>query len=257
MTSMTLREPNYLIWDDRLAESDREVVSEINASLERLSGLRAVEINVSGPFARSKIAWKLVTYQHALLHRVIALMDGAAVVWNARCTLSAMLSARAFMETMAVMAELENRVSRFLALEDLGALDALAQQGIFASRDAAWIKEFPETQAVNVMTYIDKFDKRASGFRGHYDILSERCHPNSLGHNFMFSKLDQSDGSVGYCDEREPARNAHMILAALFPLPLVESIMARLDELILKVSDLHHRIAPVGGAASAPDLPPA
>jgi hypothetical protein len=33
--------------------------------------------------------------------------------------------------------------------------------------------------------------------------------------------------------------------------------MARLDELILKVSDLHHRIAQVGGAASAPDLPSA
>jgi hypothetical protein len=41
--------------------------------------LRAVEINVSGKFLRSKIAWKLATYQHVLLHRLVALMDGAAV----------------------------------------------------------------------------------------------------------------------------------------------------------------------------------
>src|SRR5262245_11537298 len=92
---MSLKEPTHLEWDDRLAESDKKLVSRLNASLDRLSGLRAVEINVSGKFLRSKIAWKLATYQHALLHRLVALMDGASVAWNNRCTLSAMLSARA------------------------------------------------------------------------------------------------------------------------------------------------------------------
>ena len=122
--------------------------------------------------------------------------------------------------------------------------------GIFASREPEWIKEFPETKAVNVQTYVNKFDKVAEGFAGHYEILSERCHPNALGHNFMFSKLDRTDGTVRFCDEREPARNTEMILAALAPLPLVESIAARLDELIEKVSDLQHRVAPVGGPAA-------
>jgi hypothetical protein len=42
-----------------------------------------------------------------------------------------------------------------------------------------------------------------------------------------------------------------MILGALVPLPLAESIMTSLDELIEKVSDLHHRVAPVGGQGGA------
>jgi hypothetical protein len=109
-----------------------------------------------------------------------------------------------------------------------------------------------QTTAVSVLTDIHKFDKRAEGFRGHYDMLSERCHPNSLGHNFMFSKLDRSDGTVRFYDEREPARNGQMILGALVPLPLAESISARLDELIDKVSDLHHRVAPVSGPGGEP-----
>jgi hypothetical protein len=247
---MSLKEPTHLAWDDRLTEADKECVGELNACFDRLNGLRAVEINVSGKFLRSKIAWKLATYQHALLHRLVALMDGTAVTWNSRCTLSCMLSARALMETFAVMAEFERQVARLLKVEDLGGLDALAQNGIFASRDPDWIKDSPGTQAISVLTYIDKFDKRAEGFRGHYDMLSERCHPNSLGHNFMFSELDRTDGTVRYCDEREPARNGQMILAALAPLPLVESMSARLDELIDKVSDLHHRIAPVAGSAA-------
>ena len=131
---MPMKEPIRLIWDDRLNEIDKKLVEELNASLDRLNCVRAVEINVSGPFARSKIAWKLATYQHVLLHRIVALMDGTAVAWNNHCTLSAILSARALMETVAVIAEFDERVVRLLGREDLGGLDALAQQGIFASR---------------------------------------------------------------------------------------------------------------------------
>jgi hypothetical protein len=59
--SMSLKEPTHLAWDDRLAEGDKKFVGDLNASLDRLSGMRALEINVSGKFLRSKIAWKLAT----------------------------------------------------------------------------------------------------------------------------------------------------------------------------------------------------
>jgi len=108
-----------------------------------------------------------------------------------------------------------------------------------------------EDEGHHVLTFIDKFDKRAEGFRGHYDMRSERCHPNSLGHYFMFSAFDRSEGSTLYSDEREPARNPHMIIAALIPLPLVESMTTRMTDLVFKVADLQHRIAPVGGKPGA------
>jgi hypothetical protein len=103
---MNLKEPTHLVRDDGLTERDRKLVNRLNASLDRLSRMRALEIKVSGRFLRSKIAWKLAVYQHALLHRIVALMDGVAVSWNNECTLSAMLSARALMETLAVMARI-------------------------------------------------------------------------------------------------------------------------------------------------------
>ncbi len=247
---MVLKEPSHLMWDDRLDEEDKKLVVILNASLDRLSGMRAVEINVSGHFARSKVAWKLASYQQALLHRLVALMDGAAVAWNNRCTLSAMLSARAFMETLAVMAELESRVARLLADEDLGGLDAVAQHGVFATRDDVMVKAYPKTAAVNVLTYVNKFNKRLEGFRDHYDRLSERCHPNSEGHNRMFSKLDRSNGSIEFHDERKPKHNGQMILTALMALPLIEEISKSSDQLIKSVADFQHRVAPVGGPVS-------
>jgi hypothetical protein len=243
---MSLKEPAHFTWDNRLPEVDRARVDELNASVERLSVCVRSKSTSPGNFERSKIAWNLATYQHVLLHRLVALFDGVAVAWNSRCTLSAILSARALMETFAVMTELERRVTLLLKEENLGALPALAQNGIGASRDKDWIKEAPEMVASNVLAYIDRLDKRVPGFRGHYDRLSERCHPNALGHTFMFSKLDRTDGTVRFCDEREPERNGQMILAALAPNPLVEPLLARLDELIEKVSDLHHRLAPRG-----------
>jgi hypothetical protein len=160
-----------------------------------------------------------------------------------------MLSARALMETLAVMVTLERRVDRFLKEESLGALDELAQRGIFASRDKTFIENSPETEARNVLLYVDKLDKRVPGFRNHYDRLSERCHPNALGHNFMFAELDRSDGTVRFCDEREPVQNARIILAALAPLTLLRSTLAQLDTLIEAVSELQHRLAPVGSAS--------
>jgi hypothetical protein len=42
-----------------------------------------------------------------------------------------------------------------------------------------------------------------------------------------------------------------MVLAGLAVLPMVVSIMGRLDGLILKVSDLHHLVYPVGGTPPA------
>jgi hypothetical protein len=153
------------------------------------------------------------------------------------------------METVAVMSSFERSASDMLEKKDLGGLDSLGQHGIFAGRDPEWIKDKPELKALNVLTYIDKFDRIATGFRGHYDRLSERCHPNFFGHNFMFAKLDREQGSITYSDESAPEMNAEMVLAGVMILPLVENMMRRLDDVITRVADLQHRISPVGGIA--------
>jgi hypothetical protein len=54
-----LRQPEAFVWDERLTENDKALVSKLNAALECLNERRAIEINAAGPFARSKIAWKL------------------------------------------------------------------------------------------------------------------------------------------------------------------------------------------------------
>ena len=75
-----------------------------------------------------------------------------------------------------------------------------------------------------------------------------------VGSQFYVRGVDRSDGSVRFCDEREPQRNAEMIMAALAPLPLIEVHLGTPRRVDHQISDLHHRIAPVGGPPST--MPP-
>jgi hypothetical protein len=47
-------------------------------------------------------------------------------------------------------------------------------------------------QPFNILTLIDRMDKRVSGTRHGYDLLSEIAHPNWSGVFAMYGKMDQS-----------------------------------------------------------------
>lgn len=244
-----LREPHRFAIDDRLDEKGQRSLAGVNEAIDFLNEARAVEIAVTEHLAKSKIAWKIMGYQHALIHRMVALIDGAAAAWNARSTLTAMLAARAFMETLALYGEFIRRIDKFYAAKDLASIDKTAQNWTFATRDTQLTAEHPEICAISVLTVLDKFDKHyLPGFRGHYDRLSERCHPNWSGHTFMFAELDHKDGTIRFTDERKVIENAEAILAAVVLLSLVKTLNQKLDTLTIKVADLEYEVNPVWGA---------
>jgi len=242
-----LKPPAVLEAHGELDERQAAMVREANETMQELDGMRAVQINVAGHFARSKIAWKLAGYQHALLHRVVSIFDGAALGWNHRSPIAAMLCSRAMMETVAIFYSLGQNIERYLKENDLTKLDDIAQNGVFATRDPEWLEKSPASKAINALGYIQKLDRLLPGFARHYDVLSERCHPNSQGHNFLFSELDQSDGTIRFMDERWQDHNRTLILLGITPITLVKIEMPRLDGLIEAVAELQHRVHPVGG----------
>jgi aspartyl-tRNA(Asn)/glutamyl-tRNA(Gln) amidotransferase subunit B len=248
-----MKKPTHIIWDDRLEEAAKESLAKINACLDRLSALRVEEVKQSGAL-RSRVAWRLAVYQQVLLFRAVALANGISTAWNNRDTLSAFLSARALMETMAVLADFERRVAALLSQKDIDGLEALAEKGFFASRDSEVTSKAPQVEATNVLTYVDKLSKQVPLFRRHYDQLSERCHPNALGQNLMFGTFDKSASSYRFSDERDPDKNAIMILAVLEFLPGVESTIAELSASIAQVSDVHERILRGKGPTSPSKL---
>ena len=229
-----------------LSADDREIVEAYNASLDRLRARRLKTITISGPLQDSKLAWKVATFQQDILYRVVMLAGGCAFNWNANNTLSSYLAARALMETIAMLLDFERQLSRLCEESDFGGIDALITNRLFATRDDKFTSETPETKAVNAQTFIDKFDQNLlPGTRRHYDFLSERCHPNSLGHHFFFSTLDTNTGTSTYSDEKNRQVNFDHILGGAMLIGLAENSIIRLDAAILKISELHSAVHPV------------
>jgi len=233
-----LKVPTCMNWDDRLDVADKESVENFNASVERLAKLRTKEVRHSGAL-RSRAAWNLVALQQGLLYRIVALADGVAMAWNSRGALSVYLSSRALLETIAVLGDLEKQVGSLLAKRDVDGLDALAKVAVFAIRDGEVLDQAPEVKAKNILTHLTNFDKQNPGAEKYYFDLSERCHPNALGHTYMFAQLDLATETYRFSNERDPYNNCLMMLPALNFLSLAEQTMSSLSTSISKISDVH------------------
>lgn len=250
---MPLKSPTMFCLINGLADDDASTLKQINECAARLNEMRAVEINASGPFAQSKLAWKLASYQHALLHRLVSLVSGAASCWNSHDQISTMLSTRAVMETISIIYYIVTKVDALVETDNLSEIDRIVQNGLFSSRDPEWISDQPHIKATNILTYINRFDAYISGFKTHYDKLSERCHPNAQGHNFMFSTLDRETGTIRFDDQRKSLANTRLIIAGLFPLLIIEKYNSNLTELVWKVAEVQHHMAPIQPATSEPE----
>jgi aspartyl-tRNA(Asn)/glutamyl-tRNA(Gln) amidotransferase subunit B len=236
-----LKMPTAMNWDERLEVAHKEAVSHFNSCADRLAMLRVGEVKHSGVL-RSRAAWNLAALQQVLLFRIVALIDGIAIAWNSRATLSAYLTARALTETIAVLAEYEREVAALLAKKDIDGLETLVLAGVFSSRDCEVVGRAPDVKAKNVLTWLDSFDKKNQGAREYYNGLSERCHPNSLGTTYMFARLDLGTETYRLSDERDPDKNGLMILPALGFLQPAELAMTELSSSISRVSDVHESI---------------
>lgn len=238
-------------FDLSFVKHDRELADDmqtIHDATERLAARRKPKIEAEGPLEKSKIAWKIATYQEAVLWRGVMLARGTRQAWNARKFLVCFLAVRALIETLAVFDNFKHELSVTLDKGDLGALDQLAMNRTFATRDNELLKEHPEIFAINIVTQIDKLGKKYDiPVRDNYDSMSEGCHPNSAGHHQLYSKTDKSNGTVTYSD----LKNSEMYLAFIHaPLGLIflfEQAINELDSITLRVADLHHRFHPRGG----------
>lgn len=233
---------SFVDHDDKRANDFRE----LDAAIEQLAARRLARLEIEGPFLQSKLAWKIASYQQAILYRTVALARGARVAWNTRNALSSYLLVRALVETIAVFDDFESVLIAAFVREDIGEMDELVMNRMFATRDDEMVRNHPELLAVTVLKFIDKMGKRYDlPIRDNYDRLSERCHPNSAGHHQMFAVTNRTNGTVVFTEAKNLQADLDIIRAPLFLLHLFERGMDKVDETIPAVAALHHRIRPL------------
>ncbi|MBR0753540.1 hypothetical protein JQ604_15230 [Bradyrhizobium jicamae] len=232
-----------LIYEKAVPEGERADLAKVNAQLESLAALRLAQIDLRDePYCLSRIAWQIAIFSNAMVHRFVALAEGVAISWNASNSLSAVLNARAAMETFAFYYDFGKRLSQLVPSNDFEAINQLITKCLFGTMDQELLKEFPEFKLRSIMNSIDAVDEDVlPGFRGHYETLSEFCHPNSFGHRGLFSARDRATGITTF----EMRQNFIIPLKAAFGLAgLFERSHRSIDSDLRALAQAHHAAHP-------------
>jgi len=226
-----------------------EGVKIINEALRRLTARRVENISVEGPLQASKTAWKVAVYKEAQLHRVVALTSSCASSCNRCDALGSALTARALIETVAMLMDLDQRLKKLLDDDDIDSIDALVMNRLFASRHLSMI-EITGITSVNVVTIIDRLaqkHKLGDEMKRYYAELSELCHPNFWGHFGLFGTINREAYETTFpSPERWFPMILTQVLGAAMCSAVAEIVFNNLDKAVPRVAELQRRIRPAG-----------
>ena len=178
-----------------------QVMEQGNEAVELLRGRKLSAVRREGDAARSRGVWLIRGLQQALLYRTVMLADGCSEAWNARNPLSALLCARALIETAAVVWDLQHQFERLIGEKDFSRIYDLTVNRAHGTRLAEWLAGGAGAEFVNVVGLIRKLGTEIPSVPKCYDQLSEFCHPNYCGHRQIFSKLDTTTAVLTFGDD--------------------------------------------------------
>jgi L-amino acid N-acyltransferase YncA len=231
---------SFLSLDVELDDEEHEDLDEICATLERLAQRRKDQISAYSPEMMAMADINLTTYREALLYRVVATASGAIVCWNTGNVLCSFLAARALLETVAILHDLNKAIARALKSRNLHEIDSHTYRKMFATRSEKILSTKPELFSTNVVTFVNALSEEFSEpiLRQAYDLMSERCHPNSSGTTSMFAAMDANTGIVTFSDRQNTGWAFRLIYSIVAVVKPAERIFDELDEAIMSVKSL-------------------
>jgi hypothetical protein len=193
-------------WAEDLAKA-RQLSAGLSASLPDKVEIAALGVLSKAPF-------QLLTVREALIWRTEELARSACDALEKEDFTVAALLIRSIAESAAMtwylLEILENRKQYTPAqLNDI-------LMRMFAGSKNGWA-EGPE--AINVLTFVKRLDKKIPGFEAAYNSLSEHAHPNWRGVSGMYSKIDRENFAVhfgrGFKAERAGGQLVHALVGGL------------------------------------------
>jgi hypothetical protein len=225
-----------------LSTENWEQIEKYNFCLDRLLARRKPEVAVVGLLIESKTAWKLDLLAQSLLHRICALARGTADAWNGTNVAASLILGRALMETVALTELVRDELLRLREPMNVAAaneIDALCNQQLFSTKDEKRIADGYGHMARNVLTCIDKFERKIPTIRETYDFLSEWAHPNASGHFFTFGEINKETGCVTFHESAPRIRGIQgHVIGCFMLIQFVEFTLDIFDETIPMVGEV-------------------
>jgi hypothetical protein len=195
-------------WAADLAEA-RKLAASLSANLPD-------KVDIAQLGVRSKSPFQLLTVREALIWRTEELARGACDAIDKEDFAVAALLVRSVAESAAMTWYLLEILQKRKGYTPDQLNDKLMR--LFAGSKNGW-SDGPE--AVSVLTFVQRLDKKLPGFEAAYNFLSEIAHPNWLGVSGMYSKIDRENFVVYYGrglragHDQAGARLAHVLVGSL------------------------------------------
>jgi hypothetical protein len=177
----------------REAPLDLDTCVRLEALPPALRALRArLRPRVEFSRERGPIVRRVDILEQAMLHRIVAFVEGASAEWNRGTGLTASVLARAVLETVGVWWCALTEAESHLVSGALEQYDALIERVFWGTRDpSAPVKGL---KPIGVPQSIQQLEKRFPGVETTYHSLCEVAHPNGLGffslHEYEFETFD-------------------------------------------------------------------
>lgn len=168
-----------------MARSDH-ILAEATARVQALSKSLPAQVDAASLSLTSKLPLKALAYREACLWRCEELARSAVNSFREGSTVSGIILTRAFTETAAGVWYLLELINRQLDNAVESDLDERLMRLLMGHKGEEGMPE-----SVNVMTFIDRMNRRIPGLRRAYDRMSEYAHPNWPGTGSAYSEIDR------------------------------------------------------------------
>ncbi len=132
-----------------------------------------------------KIPYNAIIYRESLIFRIEELARGAVLSYERNDICAAIVLVRALLESVAanwyLMELIKNNQER---------LESDIHDKILRLLLGHKNKESEMPEAINVMTFLDKVEKKIKGIKSTYENLCEYSHPNWHGTSLLYAKND-------------------------------------------------------------------
>jgi hypothetical protein len=214
-------------------------LDDARAAISAWKELRKKRVEPACRFLVYKPPFELEYFKEAVLYRFIELADATFALLDVSNFLGAVVTVRSLQETLSVMWYINEVCLYAITNKELTNFTEKMNRLMLGWKDD---DEFPDS--LNVLTLIDKVDKKIPGYRKHYDILSEYVHPNWHGTMGLFAKTGGKELKVEF-GRYIMGKNVvvkHIETALITSIDLLSFIQNEYEEIVTKVIDLCHDI---------------
>ena len=166
---------------------------DIKNKLNELKKILPARVDPAFISHKSKIPYKIFDARASLLWRSYELGVNAFELLNTNNIASGILLTRGYIETLSMSYYLHEKIKNLIENNKVTEFDDTLMSILLGSRN-----QTTELKSINILTMIDKMDKKFSGYRFNYDLLSEYAHPNYSGTHGLFGRINYEEIYTDY-----------------------------------------------------------